>query len=84
MAEEETESPEQRLDRWAQERAQALALTPDQLKVLVDILGSTAVPARNFCEAGKADKALPLLRKLDALMTALRWKRKEPGGAPRK
>jgi hypothetical protein len=76
-----TEGPDQKNQRWATERAAALALTPEQQKIFLDILGSTAVLARNFCEAGKADKALPLLQKLDALATAMRWKRKEPGGA---
>ena len=77
---EATDGTEQRNQRWATERAAALALTPEQQKILLDILGSTAVLARNFCEAGKPDKALPLLHKLDALATALRWRRKEPGG----
>jgi hypothetical protein len=75
-----TDESEQSNQRWAAEQAAALALTPKQQKILLDILGSTSVLARNFCEAGKADKALPLLHKLDALATAMRWRRKEPGG----
>jgi hypothetical protein len=62
-------------EQWARDGAESLALTPEQRKTLLHILGSTVVPARICCEGGKADKALPLLKRLDALMTAIRWQR---------
>jgi hypothetical protein len=70
-----SDGSDEETEQWARDGAEALALTPEQRKTLLYILGSTVVPARICCEAGKADKALPMLSRLDALMTAIRWQR---------